>query len=313
MDSINYLAEAVYFFQKFISCVNNDEPLKLSTQAFRELKINESIYKATMRILVVNNMIDFDGKCYVMTSEHSKNHKCILEDLDSKNQIKKYEALYTRTVDESGFFFDRISELEYEIYSRCNFSVTYERGKEIAGYLDLTNKTILELGGNSGGLGAAFLSRYEDCSYFILDTRIPCEIGNEFKELYGTDVTFIEGNVFEMEVPSQNYDYILMMNLLHDFDDERCCEILKNCLKYCSPHTKFVIIEDILTNEYEPKEVILHGLRLSIECMGGKQRTIEEFKEMFSGINYTLEEVIRLNEIHTMLVICSWLPADTRV
>ena len=41
--------------------------------------------------------------------------------------------------------------------------------------------------------------------------------------------------------------------------------------------------------------------------------SIEEFKEMFSGINYTLEEVIRLNEIHTMLVICSWLPADTRV
>ena len=305
MDSINYLAEAVYFFQKFISCVNNDGPLKLSTQAFRELKINESIYKATMRILVVNNMIDFDGKCYVMTSEHSKNHKYILEDLDSKNQIKKYEALYTRTVDESGFFFDRISELEYEIYSRCNFSVTYERGKEIAGYLDLTNKTILELGGNSGGLGAAFLSRYEDCSYFILDTRIPCEIGNEFKELYGTDVTFIEGNVFKMEVPSQNYDYILMMNLLHDFDDERCCEILKNCLKYCSPHTKFVIIEDILTNEYEPKEVILHGLRLAIECMGGKQRTIEEFKEMFLGINYTLEEVIKLDEIYTMLVICS--------
>lgn len=305
MDFINYSAEAVYFFQKFISCVNNAGPLKLSTQAFRELKINESIFKATMRILVVNNMIDFDGKYYVMTSEHSKNHKSILEDLNSKNQIKKYEALYKRTVDESGFFFDRISDLEYEIYSRCNFSVTYEMGKEIVGYLDLANKTILELGGNSGGLGAAFLSRYKDCSYFILDTRIPCKIGNEFKELYGTDVTFIEGNVFEMEVPSQNYDYILMMNLLHDFDDEKCCEILKNCLKHCSPHTKFVVIEDILTNDYEPKEVILHGLRLSIECMGGKQRTIEEFKEMFLDINYTLEEVIRLNEIHTMLVICS--------
>lgn len=307
MEYINYLAEAVYFFQKFICHVNNEGPLQLSTQAFRELKINESIYKATMRILVVNNMIDFDGKCYVLTNEHSEKHKRILEDLTSKNQIKKYEALYTKSVEEPGFFFDRISDLEYEIYSRCNFSVTYESGKEIVRYVDLTNKTVLELGGNSGGLGAAFLSTYEDCSYFVLDTRIPCEIGKEFKALYGTDVSFIEGNVFKMEVPSQNYDYILMMNLLHDFDDVRCYEILKNCIKYCSPHTKFVIIEDILTNEYEPKEVILHGLRLSIECMGGKQRTIEEFKEMFSGINYKLEEVIKLNEIHTMLVIGSQL------
>lgn len=304
MDFINYLAEAVYLFQKFVCHTNDAEPLQLSTQAFREWKINESIYKAAMRILVVNDMIDFDGKNYILTGEHGRKHKRILEDLKSKNQIEKYEALYAEAVDESGFFFDRISDLEYEIYSRCNFSVTYESGKKIVRYLDLTDKTILELGGNSGGLGAAFLSTYEGCSYFVLDTRIPCEVGKEFKELYGTDVTFIEGNVFEMEVPGQNYDYILMMNLLHDFDDDRCCEILKNCIKICSHHTKFVIIEDILTGEYEPKEVLLHGLRLSIECMGGRQRTIEEFKEMFSGIHYELEEVIRLNEIHTMLVIC---------
>lgn len=305
MDYINYLAEAVYFFQKFICHVQHEGVLQLSTQAFRELKINESIYKATMRILVVSNMIDFDGKCYVLTDEHSKKHKRILEDLNSSNQIKKYEDLYAKSVEAPGFFFDRINDLEYEIYSRCNFSITYESGKEIAKYLDFTDKTVLELGGNSGGLGAAFLSRYEDCSYFVLDTRIPCKIGKEFKALYGTSVSFIEGNVFELEVPSQNYDYILMMNLLHDFDDVRCCEILKNCMKYCSSHTKFVIIEDILKNDYEPKEVILHGLRLAIECMGGKQRTIEEFKEMFLGINYMLEEVIRINEIHTMLVMGS--------
>lgn len=302
MDYINYLAEAVYFFQKFICHVQHEGALQLSTQAFRELKINESIYKATMRILVVNNMIDFDGKCYVLTDEHSKKHKRILEDLNSSNQIKKYEDLYAKSVEEPGFFFDRINDLEYEIYSRCNFSITYESGKEIAKYVDITDKTVLELGGNSGGLGAAFLSRYEDCSYFVLDTRIPCKIGKEFKELYGTNVSFIEGNVFELEVPSQDYDYILMMNLLHDFDDVRCGEILKNCMKYCSPHTKFVIIEDILKNDYEPEEVVLHGLRLAIECMGGKQRTIEEFKEMFLGINYMLGEVIRINEIHTMLV-----------
>lgn len=305
MDYINYLAEAVYFFQKFICHVQHEGSLQLSTQAFRELKINESIYKATMRILVVNNMIDFDGKSYVLTDEHSIKHKRILEDLNSSNQIKKYEDLYAKSVEEPSFFFDRINDLEYEIYSRCNFSITYESGKEIAKHVDFTDKTVLELGGNSGGLGAAFLSRYEDCSYFVLDTRIPCKIGKEFKELYGTNVSFIEGNVFELEVPSQDYDYILMMNLLHDFDDVRCCEILKNCMKYCSPHTKFIIIEDILKNDYEPEEVVLHGLRLSIECMGGKQRTIEEFKEMFLGINYMLEEVIRINEIHTMLVMGS--------
>ena len=302
MDYIDYLAEAIYFFHRFICHVDNQETLRLNTRAFTELKISEGIYKATMRILVVNDMIDFDGERYVLTGEHRKKHKHILEDIDSKNQLKQYEDLYARAVEEPGFFFDRISDLEYEIYSRCNYSITYESGKEIVKYVDLTNKAALELGGNSGGLGAAFVSRYQDCSYDVLDTRIPCEIGKEFNALYDTDVSFIEGDVFKMEAPRQNYDYILMANLLHDFDDVRCCEILKNCIPYCDPHTKFIIIEDILTSEYEPKEVIMHGLRLSIECMGGRQRTIEEFKEMFLGIHYEPEEIKRLNEIHTMLI-----------
>jgi hypothetical protein len=63
------------------------------------------------------------------------------------------------------------------------------------------------------------------------------------------------------------------MNLLHDFDDIKCLNILSNCTKYSDCNTKFLIIEDILTGEFEPKEAIMHGLRLSVECRGGKHST----------------------------------------
>jgi hypothetical protein len=102
---------------------------------------------------------------------------------------------------------------------------------------------------------------------------------------------------------SELYDYIILMNLLHDFDDLKCLNILRNCTKHCDSNTKFLIIEDILTGEFEPKEVIMHGLRLSVECRGGKQRTIEELVSLFLNINYKLEKTIKLNNIHTMLVI----------
>ena len=298
MDYINNIYEAVYLYNRINCCVDNKVP---QLKEVERLGINESIYKAIMRILVVNNLLDYDGSCFVMTNEHDKKHRYILNKINKK-QKHNYNELFNKAVNEFQFFFDSISELEYEIYSRYNFPITFETGKEVVKYVDLANKKVLELGGNSGGLGTAILTKNKDCLYSVIDTKIPCMIGNEFKELNRINITFIEGNVFELMVSSEVYDYIIIMNLLHDFDDIKCLDILHNCTKHCDSNTKFLLIEDILTGEFEPKEVINHGLRLSVECRGGKQRTIEEFESLFSNINYELEKTIKLDNILTMLV-----------
>jgi ubiquinone/menaquinone biosynthesis C-methylase UbiE len=299
---MDYIYEAVYFFNRINCCVDNKAPQLINQEEIKRLGINESIYKAMMRILVVNNLLDYDGSCFVMTNEHNEKHRYILDNIINKNQNNHYKEMFNKAVNEFGFFFDRISELEYEIYSRCNFQITFETGEEVVKHVNLTNKKVLELGGNSGGLGTAILTKNEDCLYSVVDTKIPCMIGNEFKELNELNITFIEGNVFELMLSSEVYDYIIIMNLLHDFDDMKCLDILRNCTKYCDSNTKFLIIEDVLSGEFEPKEVLMHGLRLSVECRGGKQRTIEELERLFSNINYELEKTIKLNNIQTMLV-----------
>lgn len=302
MDYINHIYEAVYFFNRINSCVDNKIPKLISQEEIKRLGIDESIYKAVIRILVVNNLLDYDGSNFVMTNEQHEQHKYILDNIINKNQSNYYNELFHKASNEIQFFFDSISDLEYEIYSRYNFPITFETGKEVVKHVDLSNKKVLELGGNSGGLGTALLSKYEDCRYSIVDTKIPCMIGNEFKEINKVNITFIEGNVFKLMLSNKIYDYIIIMNLLHDFNDIKCLDILRNCTKYCGSKTKFLIIEDVLTSEFEPKEVIMNGLRLSIECRGGKQRTNEEFISLFSNINYGLEKTIKLNNIHTMLV-----------
>jgi 2-polyprenyl-3-methyl-5-hydroxy-6-metoxy-1,4-benzoquinol methylase len=284
------LYEAVYFFNRF----DTDD----------KLVIHESIYNAVIRILVVNNLLDYDynGNCFVVTDENKEKHRYIHDNIINKYQNNHYAEMFDKAVGESPYFFDRISELEYEIYSRYNFPVTFETGKEVVRYVDLADKKVLELGGNSGGLGTAILKKYKDCIYTIVDTKIPCMVGNEFKESNRSNITFIEGNVFDLTLPSEVYDYIIIMNLFHDFDDIKCLDILRNCMKYCDGNTKFLIIEDILSSEFEPKEVIMHGLRLAVNCRGGKQRTIGELVSLFLNVEYRLEKTIRLNDVHTMVV-----------
>ena len=306
VDHENYmeLYEAVYFFNSINCCLNNNLLQPTNKKDIRRLGINESIYKAILRILVVNNLLDYDGNYFVITNENIEKHRYILDNIINKDQNKQnqYAELYNKAINESQYFFDNISESEYDIYSRCDFEVTFKIGKEVAKHINLTNRKVLELGGNSGGLGTALLKKDTDCLYTIVDTKIPCMVGNELKKLNELNITFIEGDVFELMLPNELYDYIILMNLLHDFDDMKCLNILNNCIKYSDCNTKFLIIEDILTGEFEPKEAIMHGLRLSVECRGGKQRTIDELVNLFLNIDFKLEKSIKLNNIHTILV-----------
>lgn len=105
-------------------------------------------------------------------------------------------------------------------------------------------------------------------------------VGNEFKKLNKLNITFMEDNVFELMFSRDIFD-IIIMNLFHDVDDIKCLCIVHNCTKLCNSNTKFVIIEDVLLGEFNPKEVIMHGLRLSVEYIGGRQRTIKELITLF--------------------------------
>ncbi|MBI9014661.1 MAG: methyltransferase [Clostridiales bacterium] len=304
MNYENYmeLYEAVYFFDRINCCIDNKFLQPINKEDIERLGINESVYNAILRILVVNNLLDYDGSSFMITKENMEKHQHILDNIINKDPNKQYTELFNKAINESQFFFDSISESEYEIYSRCDFPITFKIGKEVVKHINLANSKVLELGGNSGGLGTALLEKNEDCLYTVVDTKIPCIVGNEFKKLNNLNITFIEGNVFNLILSSEIYDYIIVMNLLHDFDDIKCLNILSNCTKHYDSNTKFLIIEDVLTGEFEPKEIIMHGLRLSVECRGGKQRTKEELAKLFLSINYGIEKTIKLNNVHTMLV-----------
>jgi len=304
MNYENYieLYEAIYFFNRINSSEFNQVIQPSEKEKISNLGLNESIYKSVLRILVVNNLLDYSDGYYILSDNNIKEQLHILENIINKDPNKQFEELFRKATNETQFFFDNINTSEYEIYSRCNFPNTFRIGKVVGQYIDLSNKKVIELGGNSGGLGSALLTENENCHYTIVDTEIPCKVGNEFNEINELNILFLEDDVFELSLSKGIYDYVIIMNLLHDFDDRKCLDILQNSIKHCDKNTKFIIIEDILEDEFQPKEVVMHGLRLSVECRGGKQRTEEEFVDLFSELNYELEDSFKLNNVHTMLI-----------
>ncbi len=297
MENSNYIYEAIYLLNKIYE---NNIPSELDEYKFTNKSIHINVYRAIIRVLYTNNLLTRINEKLTITDEQKISLENAMKKIMNSN-FSNYEKMYDKATSSSQFFFDNISELEYEIYSRQNFLVTYKIGEDIIKHTDFTNKAVLELGGNSGGLATKIVSSYKNCDYSIIDTKIPCTIGNEFNVMNNTNINFIEGDIFNLTLEEKKYDFIILMNLLHDFDDEASLKVLYECTKFCNKNTSFLIIEDILIDEYKPKEIIMHGLRLAVECRGGKQRTLNDYEQLFTKFNFSINKSLKISDFHTLL------------
>lgn len=300
-ESHKELCEAVYVFD-YVQEMNVASDFRVMDKtSLSTFSISTSIYTAVLRILYINGLLSYNTEGYGITESH---YDCIKAILKKNNDLEHYKQFLIKAKDQDYSFFNNLTDADYELYARYNFQLTYKTGQKVSKYLDIDHRSVLEIGGNSGGLGSALLGTSNDSTYTIVDTSIPCKIGNEFKKVNDVDLDFIDGDMFNL-VLDQQYNYIIFMNVLHDFNDQDCLKIINNCKPYILDDTCFVIIEDLLIDEHTPKEVVMHGLRLAVECHGGKQRTRSCFNKLFSDSGYVVNEMIGLDAVHSMLFITS--------
>ncbi|XVE66009.1 hypothetical protein DITRI_Ditri08aG0047200 [Diplodiscus trichospermus] len=105
-------------------------------------------------------------------------------------------------------------------------------------------------------------------------------------------VEHVGGDMFE-SVPKG--DAIFMKWILHDWSDEHCLKLLKNCYKAIPDDGKVIVVDAVLAIEPETNAYMRGVSQMDVLMMtqnpGGKERTTAEFlvlanKAGFSGIRY---------------------------
>ncbi|OIW02360.1 hypothetical protein TanjilG_08507 [Lupinus angustifolius] len=105
-------------------------------------------------------------------------------------------------------------------------------------------------------------------------------------------VEHVGGNMFE-NVPQG--DAILMKCVLHDWSDEDCLKVLKNCYAAIPDNGKVIVVEGVLPFEPETTDTVKSISQFDVLMMttnpGGKERSEYEFMTLakgagFSGISY---------------------------
>jgi hypothetical protein len=153
---------------------------------------------------------------------------------------------------------------------------------------------IVDIGGAHGHLLATILRSYIRLRGVLFDQ--PQVIGEALQAglVTSPDVStrceVSSGDFFE-SVPA-GADAYVMKYVIHDWDDERCVRLLRNCRAAMSANGRVLVVEHVVA----PGNRFDWGKLLDINMMvmlGSKERTKEEFRQLFSRAGLRLKRVIR--------------------
>ncbi|OMO70094.1 O-methyltransferase, family 2 [Corchorus olitorius] len=112
------------------------------------------------------------------------------------------------------------------------------------------------------------------------------------QQILTSGVEHVGGDMFE-SVP--NGDAIFMKWILHDWSDEHCVKLLKNCYKAIPNDGKVIVLDSVLPVLPEPNAFVrgtsMMDILMMTQSLGGMERTKPEFEALatkagFSGIRY---------------------------
>ena len=159
---------------------------------------------------------------------------------------------------------------------------------------DFTQKRrLIDVGGGHGAFLIAALEANPQLRGGLFDLpKVVSRAKAAFEAAGVTDrCEIIEGDFFE-HVPAGG-DVYLVSNILHDWDDERCVRILRNCRAAMGDSSALLVGEATLPEGNEPSPAWMVDV-IMMALTGGQQRTVREFASLFDAAGLKLSRVISI-------------------
>lgn len=161
--------------------------------------------------------------------------------------------------------------------------------------------TIVDVGGGRGGQLLPVLRSAPDARGVIFDLPHSADGAAAAIEAAGLAerCQFVAGDFFT-SVPSG--DAYLLRLILHDWDDERCLSILRNCRQAVATGGRLLVIEQLLPQANEPApETVLLDMNMLVMTPGGRERGADEYARLFTHAGWRLSRVVPTETLFSIL------------
>ncbi|CAM5374345.1 methyltransferase [Streptomyces atroolivaceus] len=176
---------------------------------------------------------------------------------------------------------------ESEIFTNAMTAMTRGLARTLADVIELEGvRVAVDVGGAGGNLVQTLMRRHPGLTGVVLDLpHVGPEADASAASLGVTDrFTFVGGDFFD-EVPSG--DVHLLKFVLHDWDDDSCVRILRNCRRALDPDGRVLVMELLVDKVGTPGLEPLMDLNM-MALSTGRERSLEEFGDLFERAGLTL-------------------------
>lgn len=155
--------------------------------------------------------------------------------------------------------------------------------------------TVVDVGGGTGGLLIGILKAYPGLTGIVFDQPHAAERAKQQVAEAGLAdrCQVVSGSFFDA-VPC-GADAYLLKEVLIDWDDERATAILKNCRAAMPAHGQVLIVEGVyparIDQSADSRRATANDV-LMLVCMGGRQRSEVEFRDLFATSGFRLTRVV---------------------
>ncbi len=150
--------------------------------------------------------------------------------------------------------------------------------------------SLVDVGGGHGLLLATILARNPRLKGILFDApHVVAGAKDGPLKPFLDRCTFVGGDMFSSVPPGA--DAYVMKHIIHDWPDELCIKVLKNCRQAANANARLLVADHVIPpgNDFHPGKFL--DLAMLI-FPGGKERTEQEFRHLFAASGWRLNRIV---------------------
>lgn len=206
--------------------------------------------------------------------------------------IKSGKSAFENIFGEPYFNFIGKEHQKLENYHLAMSEYAKDDYQNITQYIDFSEfETIADIGAGTGSLITRIAEKFPNKQCILADLSKVCDLAKtEFANLKVVKVDFFQSLPFKA-------DAIILSRVLHDWNDNKAIEILKNCSNSLNKKGKLIIIE-IMQDQINANLLSLNMLLMTNSC----ERTQEQYNNLLIRVNFKIQSSIKLSELQTIII-----------
>jgi hypothetical protein len=181
---------------------------------------------------------------------------------------------------------------EGEYFNRAMGDLSAAVADEVIRIYDFAGfQKVMDIGGAHGILLGAILKANPKMRGILFDLPRVTATARESLETQGIAqrCEVVTGDFFESVPPGA--DIHVLKQVIHDWSDEECTTILKNCHEALKPKGKLLLVEMVIPPDNSPSMAQAMDLNMLV-LLTGRERTESEYRDLLAAGGFELERVM---------------------